>query len=104
MAIDSKLDPSSAGQSAPSASVNNIVEVLYGSDDPKKAYQIPNGKISKIEIKESFFTKLPTLKLMLNDVGSLFDTVGFQIGNRINVKVTPVVSDPDVIPPPYELP
>lgn len=101
MAIDSKLDPSSAGHSAPSASVNNIVEVLYGSDDPKKAYHIPNGKISKIEIKESFFTKLPTLKLMLNDVGSLFDTVGFQIGNRINVKVTPVVSDPDVIPPPY---
>ena len=35
------LDPSSAGQSAQSASVNNIVEVLYGGDDPKKTLNIP---------------------------------------------------------------
>lgn len=101
MAIDKLFDPSAAGQSAQSASVNNVIEVLYGGDDPKKAYQIPNSKISKIEIKESFFTKLPTLKIMLNDVGTLFDTVGFQIGNTINVKVTPIVSDPDLIPKPY---
>ena len=99
--MDKLLDPSAAGQSAQSASVNNVVEVLYGGDDPKKAYQIPNSKISKIEIKESFFSKLPTLKLMLNDVGTLFDSVGFQIGNTINVKVTPIVSDPDLIPKPY---
>ena len=101
MGMDKLLDPSAAGQSAQSASVNNVVEVLYGGDDPKKAYQIPNSKISKIEIKESFFSKLPTLKLMLNDVGTLFDSVGFQIGNTINVKVTPIVSDPDLIPKPY---
>ena len=101
MGIDKLLDPSAAGQSAQSASVNNVVEVLYGGDDPKKTYQIPNSKISKIEIKESFFSKLPTLKLMLNDVGTLFDSVGFQIGNTINVKVTPIVSDPDLIPKPY---
>ena len=101
MGIDKLLDPSAAGQSAQSASVNNVVEVLYGGDDPKKAYQLPNSKISKIEIKESFFSRLPTLKLMLNDVGTLFDSVGFQIGNTINVKVTPIVSDPDLIPKPY---
>lgn len=95
------LDPSSAGQSAQSASVNNIVEVLYGGDDPKKTYQIPNSKISKIEIKESFFTKLPSIKITLNDVGTLFDTVGFQIGKTINVKITPVVSNEDAIPKPY---
>ena len=46
MAINELLDPSSAGQAAPSASVNNVIEVLYGGDDPKKAYHIPNGKIS----------------------------------------------------------
>ena len=101
MADENVLDPSSAGQSSQSASLNNIVEILYGGDDPKKTYQIPNDKISKIEIKESFFTKLPTLRLMLNDVGTLFNTNGFQIGYTINVKITPVVSDPDVIPKPY---
>lgn len=101
MAINNLLDPSSAGQSAPSASVNNVIEVLYGGDDPKKAYHIPNGKISKIEIKESFFTKLPTVRLFLNDTGTFFDSVGFQIGNVINVKITPIIKNQDIIPKPY---
>lgn len=101
MSIDNILDSSSAGQTAPSASVNNVIEVLYGSDDPKKAYQIPNAKISKIEIKESFFIKLPTMKLLLNDTGTFFNDVGFQIGNIINIKITPVIKNLDSIPKPY---
>lgn len=101
MSIDNILDSSSAGQTSPSASVNNVIEVLYGSDDPKKAYQIPNAKISKIEIKESFFIKLPTMKLLLNDTGTFFNDVGFQIGNIINIKITPVIKNLDSIPKPY---
>ena len=101
MSIDNILDSSSAGQTSPSASVNNVIEVLYGSDDPKKAYQIPNAKISKIEIKESFFIKLPTMKLLLNDTGTFFNEVGFQIGNIINIKITPVIKNLDSIPKPY---
>lgn len=95
------LDPSAASQSGPTASVNNVIEVLYGSDDIKKAYPIPTNKIDKIQIKESFFSKLPTLKLVLSDVGTLFNTVGFQIGYTINVKITPIVRNKDVIPRPY---
>lgn len=101
MGIDSLLDPSSAGQSPQSTSINNVIEVLYGGDDPKKAYHIPNAKISKIELKESFFTRLPTLKLFLNDNGTFFNSVGFQIGYMINVKITPVVGDLDTLPKPY---
>ena len=92
------LDPSSASQSGPTASVNNVIEVLYGSDDIQKAYPIPTNKIDTIQIKESFFSKLPTLKLVLSDVGTLFNTVGFQIGYTINIKITPIVKNKDVIP------
>ena len=95
------LDPSTADDSAPSASINQVISLLYGNEDPKKAYPIPVSKISELTIRESFFTKLPTLYLVLNDPGTLFNYVNFQIGNTLYVKITPVIRNKDLLPEPY---
>ena len=55
---DEILDPSSYNESPPMFSVNTEVELLYGGDDPKKAANIPVGKIRRLDVKENFFTKL----------------------------------------------
>lgn len=95
------LDPSSYNESLPMFSVNTEVELLYGGDDPKKAANIPVGKIRRLDVKENFFTKLPQLNIVLGDQGNYFNNYGFQIGHIFHVKITPIVSNKDLLPKPY---
>ena len=97
------LDPSLYNESLPMFSVNTEIELLYDGDDPKTAQNIPIGKIDRLDIKESFFTKLPQLILKLSDRGNYFNNYGFQIGHMFHVKITPIVSNKDALPKPYVL-
>ena len=95
------IDPGAQAESLGMNTPNLNIELIYGSDDPKKGFNIPNGKITKIELRENFFTKLPQLKLVLNDTGYLFNSLGFQIGNIFSLKITPIVNNADLLPKPY---
>lgn len=96
-----ELNPGAQVESIPLASPHVKIELIYGSDDPKKGFNIPTGKITKLEIKENFFTKLPQMHLVIGDDGYLFHQYGFQIGNMFSVKITPLLQDEDMLPEPY---
>ena len=84
------LDPGAQAASMSINTPNLNIELIYGSDNPQKGFNIPAGKITKIELRENFFTKLPQLKLVLNDTGYFFNSLGFQIGNIFSLKITPL--------------
>lgn len=71
------------------ASPENEIFVIYGNKDPDHGFPITNSKIRKILIHESFFQRLPAMTLFLNDIGTYFHDVGFQIGNSIFITITP---------------
>ena len=75
--------------SQPVATIENNIFVIYGNKHPAHGFTISNDKIRKILVHESFFQRLPSMTLELNDVGTYFHSVGFQIGNSIFVSVTP---------------
>lgn len=93
-------DVALAGQiSQPLASPEAKIEVIYGNKDPRHGFPISNSKIRKIRIHESFFQRLPSMTLFLNDIGTYFHDVGFQIGNSIFITITPnIESKVDVKP------
>lgn len=102
MAIENtNIDPGAKQESLSMFSQNAEIQLIYGSDDPNKGMNIPTAKIEKIEVKENFFSKLPQLKLVLVDTGYFFNQVGFQIGNMISVKITPKITDEDMLPVAY---
>ena len=102
MSIENQnLDPSSNSESCPAVDNENSIQVIYGSDDPNKGYVIDNSKLVRFTVYESFFQKLPTLKLVLLDIGTLFHNNGFQIGNKIFIELRPKLGDDDIQPKPY---
>ena len=48
------IDPGAQAESLGMNTPNLNIELIYGSDDPKKGFNIPNGKITKIEGENSF--------------------------------------------------
>ena len=95
------LDPTSNNESCAAVDNENVIQLIYGSDDPNKGYAIDLTKLVRFTIHESFFQKLPTLKLVLLDIGTLFHNNGFQIGNKIFIELGPKLGDDDIQPKPY---
>lgn len=95
------LDPTSNNESCAAVDNENVIQLIYGSDDPNKGYVIDLSKLVRFTIYESFFQKLPTLKLTLLDIGTLFHNNGFQIGNKIFIELAPKLGADDIQPKPY---
>lgn len=91
------LDSGSALESSNINTQTCDIVAIYGSKDPNKGYNIPPDKIERLTIHESFFSLLPSMTLRLNDVGTIFHDVNFQIGNTLYVSLLPKSSDEDVI-------
>ena len=87
---EEERDVSLAGRVSQSvATPDTKIEVIYGNKDPRHGFVITNSKIIKILVHESFFQRLPSMTLVLNDIGTYFHDVGFQIGNSIFLTITP---------------
>lgn len=71
------------------ASPENTILIVYGNKDPIHGFTISNDKVRKILVHESFFQRLPSMTLEINDIGTYFHSVGFQVGNSIFLTITP---------------
>lgn len=91
------LDSSTATASSTVSTQTCDITVIYGSNDPNKGFNIPVDKITEIIIRENFFLLLPTMTLTLDDVGTIFHDVNFQIGNTIYVKILPEMISHDAV-------
>ena len=74
------------------------VTIIYGSNDPDKGIRIMPDTVTELIIRENFFLLLPTMKLRLFDIGSIFHDINFQIGYSFYVKIEPVLTDSDMVP------
>ena len=97
MAEMMQLDPGAAIESSAINAQTVNITLIYGSNDPAKGYNIPADKIIELTIRENFFLLLPTMTLKLEDVGTIFHNVGFQIGNTFYLKIMPEMESDDAI-------
>lgn len=77
------------------------IDMWYGSEKKEQARIIPQANIMSINIHESMFSPLPTIKVVLNDSGNYLQNLGFRHGEVLCVTITPNLGDPDEIPAPY---
>lgn len=91
----------SANTSGGLSFVNADLSILYGSDKEEEARIIDNASVVSIKITESIFGTLPILHLKLNDTMDYVHNLGFQIGQKLYIKITPNDGDKDKLCNPY---
>lgn len=96
------LNPGSAVEQTPR--VNRCASVILSIGAPTKddgGFEIDPISITSISINENMFAKLPTATIVLHDDGTYMHDVGFDIGKRMYITITPGNEQSDIIYKPY---